>query len=144
MNPAFVLSDIGIRFASNKSLANDKVRKLFSEGSCLYRCLSFKCEECEKLAESLSLSVLFNRIPLAKEIVLLTHFWSCWLCSFQVQGCVLSAYCYAASFNPHRNPRFSINLASSIMMRKLENKEITSSKYFPICYLNSETLIPNK
>ena len=33
-----------------------------------------KCEECEKLAESLSLSVLFNRIPLAKEIVLLTHF----------------------------------------------------------------------
>lgn len=73
MNPAFVLSDIGIRFASNKSLAKDKVRKSFSVRSCLYRYLSFISEECGKLAESLSLSVLFNRIPLAKEIILLTQ-----------------------------------------------------------------------
>ena len=73
MNPAFVLNEVRIHCASSKSLAKVKVRKPFSVGSCLRRYLSFKSEKCAKLAESLSLSVLFNRIPLAKEIILLSQ-----------------------------------------------------------------------
>lgn len=131
MNPDFVLNDIGICFVSNKSLTKFKVRKLFFCRLFSAQILFFQIwrENVQGwLNSSIYLCSLIEFL-LLRELYCWPRKCPYWLCSFQVQGAVLSAF-NTISFNPHRIPVFGTNLASNIMVRKLKNKEVNFSKLF--------------